>query len=409
MLCIMKFSALLCALLSIASVSAKVFNVNVGDNSELVFNPPCVSGAVAGDQIVFKFVSKNHTVTQSTFGTPCTRQSATAFDSGFMPANASSQPTFTVTLDEQTASVPLWFYCKQKNPVSHCNKGMVFAVNPTATKTFAQFKENAINQPANATSGTPCTTSTPSATGGPSTSGSSGSTGSTGSTNSTGTVHSILVGENNTLTFSPPSIQAVAGDTIKFTFLSKNHSATQSTFTNPCALAPGGVDSGFQPVSANSSKTMQWSITLDAKSASSPLWFFCAQTNPAVHCHAGMVFAINANANKTFDQYKANAMNAGGSNSSSNSTSSGGSSGSSSGGSPDSSSASPSGAGSSYGATLGSSNSGAGLSSPTTTAASAGASSVNVNAASNGVPRLHASANIVVSVIVVALVASFNL
>src|ERR1700761_487775 len=33
-----------------------------------------------------------------------------------------------------------------------------------------------------------------------------------------------------------------------------------------------------------------------------PLWFFCGQAN---HCQQGMVFSVNANANKTFDAYLA--------------------------------------------------------------------------------------------------------
>jgi len=342
---------------------------------------------------------------------PCLKESSSSFDSGFMPANASSQPTVTFTLDAQSASAPQWFYCKQKNPVSHCHKGMIFALNPSPSKTFGQFKQNAINDATNpAPSGTPCTTSgAPNATAPPSSgggttstgtnyggsgttsyggSGSGNSTGSTGyggsagSSTSNGTVHSILVGENNTLTFNPPSIQAVAGDTVLFNFLSKNHSVTQSTFTSPCTLAPGGVDSGFQATSPNSTTTMQWSITLDAKSASGPLWFFCAQTKPAVHCHTGMVFAINANAQKSFDQYKLNAMNSNDS-SSSPSTSS----------SPSSPTSDWSPAGKTPGGN---------------TASTPAAAPANVNSASNGVPGFRSSLNTVVLTVIVGLVASFS-
>jgi len=409
----MKFSALFCTLLSVASVSAKVFNVTVGANGKLEYDPPCISGAVAGDQVVFTFSPKNHTVTQSTFSTPCQRESETSFDSGFMPvgADASSKPTVTFTLDEQSASAPQWFYCRQKNPVSHCNKGMVFAINPTPSKTFAQFQQNAVNDVSNSTTGgAPCTTSAPATTATPSSSestgyngssgGYSGSSGgyngsssggssggynssSSGSSGSNGTVHSILVGDNETLTFSPSSIQAAAGDTIEFTFVSKNHSATQSTFTDPCNLAPGGVNSGFQPVPAKGSTTMQWSITLDEKSASGPLWFFCAQTKPAVHCHAGMVFAINENVNKSFTQFQMNAMNSANSSASTNSPST------------SDSSASPAGSPASSSSTPG----------PT----SAGSSAANINAASNGVPGLRSSLNTVVLMVMVGLVASFSL
>jgi len=288
----MNFSALFLALLSVLSVSAKTFNVAVGDNNGLVYNPSSISGAVAGDQIIFTFTSKNHTVTQSTFTSPCVKASSTAFDSGFQPAAKTPQPTFTITLNPQTASAPLWFFCAQTNPANHCQAGMVFAINPTATKTFAQYQANAKNSAKNSSS----TTNSPNA--------------SNGTSSTAGTVHTVIVGQNSTLTFNPPSIQAIAGDTIAFTFVSKNHSATQSTFTSPCARAPGGVDSGFQFIPPNSTTAAQWSITLDAASAASPLWFYCAQTNPAVHCHAGMVFAINPTANKTFAQFKNNAINA---------------------------------------------------------------------------------------------------
>lgn len=50
---------------------------------------------------------------------------------------------------------PLWFYCKQG---AHCQKGMVFSVNPTSDKTHALFKTAAASAPSTA-NGT--TTSTP--------------------------------------------------------------------------------------------------------------------------------------------------------------------------------------------------------------------------------------------------------
>jgi len=361
----MKFSALFFTLLSVLSVSAKTFNVAVGDNNGLVYNPSSISGAVAGDQIIFSFTSKNHTVTQSTFTSPCVKASSTAFDSGFQPAAKTPQPTFTITLNPQTASAPLWFFCAQTNPANHCQAGMVFAINPTATKTFAQYQANAKNSGNNSSS----TTNSPNS--------------SNGTSSTAGTVHTVIVGQNSTLTFNPPSIQAVAGDTIAFTFVSKNHSATQSTFTSPCARAPGGVDSGFQFIPPNSTTAAQWSITLDATSAASPLWFYCAQTNPAVHCHAGMVFAINPTANKTFAQFQNNAIN---------STSS---TAPSSTGSP-SSTGYPSNTGYPTG---GSGASGAGTSTgstPTTTSAS------------NGAPALRSSMNVGLVVSVIGLVASLS-
>jgi len=118
----------------------------------------------------------------------------------------------------------------------------------------------------------------------------------------------VLVGDGGNLAFTPSSVTAQSGDVVSFEFRAKNHSVTQSTFANPCSImtTPNtGVDSGFQPVPAGSTSFASWSFTVD--DPSTPLWFFCAQTAPANHCKAGMVFAVNAPPDKTFDAYQANA------------------------------------------------------------------------------------------------------
>ena len=46
--------------------------------------------------------------------------------------------------------------------------------------------------------------------------------------------HEVTVGANGMLAFSPSSITALVSDSIEFTFYPKNHSVTQSTFSNPC-------------------------------------------------------------------------------------------------------------------------------------------------------------------------------
>jgi len=122
----------------------------------------------------------------------------------------------------------------------------------------------------------------------------------------------VQVGAGGLLAFSPTNVTAAVGDTISFQFQGKNHSVTQSTFANPCAIqtTPAqGIDSGFQPVAANATELPQWSFTVN--NATAPLWFFCAQTNPAVHCQKGMVFSVNANPDsaKSFAAYQALAMN----------------------------------------------------------------------------------------------------
>lgn len=137
----MMFSFAAFALVSALAVSAADINVRVGDGG-LVFNPTSVTGQV-GDTIHFQFISKNHSVTQSTFGTPCV-QAPNGIDSGFLAADPASTlaPSWSFTLD---ATTPLWFFCAQTNPLNHCQSGMVFAVNPTADKTFDAYLANAKN------------------------------------------------------------------------------------------------------------------------------------------------------------------------------------------------------------------------------------------------------------------------
>jgi hypothetical protein len=49
------------------------------------------------------------------------------------------------------------------------------------------------------------------------------------------------------LGYTPESITANLGDTVSFVFMQKNHTATQSTFAEPCKKMEGGADSGFMP------------------------------------------------------------------------------------------------------------------------------------------------------------------
>jgi len=127
----------------------------------------------------------------------------------------------------------------------------------------------------------------------------------------------VQVGKNSTgqldTVFNPNQVTAQVGDTIQFEFMAKNHTATQSSFANPCTrqfntvLNLAGADSGFMPVAANATEIPTW--TIQVNDASSPQWFFC---NQAEHCNLGMVFAINAptTGNKTFDAFVTAAMTA---------------------------------------------------------------------------------------------------
>jgi plastocyanin len=115
----------------------------------------------------------------------------------------------------------------------------------------------------------------------------------------------VIVG-GGPLTYTPNQVMAAVGDTIQFVFMPKNHTVTQSTFAAPCQALPGGQDSGFVPVSANATSTQAFTVTVNA---TDPMWFYCRQFG---HCQAGMVFAINPTANKTFAAFQAaaNATNA---------------------------------------------------------------------------------------------------
>ncbi|KAJ4483092.1 hypothetical protein C8J55DRAFT_50858 [Lentinula edodes] len=143
----MRFSTAAVALLSaVASVKAANYSVIVGFNNTLVFNPNNLTGVVNGDSVSFQFASKNHSVVQSTFAAPCT---AAGVSSGFQNVsdpNGQTFPTWTLTVENATA--PLWFFCSQVLPTTtHCQSGMVFAINPTAEKSFAAFQVSSVCTP----------------------------------------------------------------------------------------------------------------------------------------------------------------------------------------------------------------------------------------------------------------------
>ncbi|KAI0342532.1 Cupredoxin [Trametopsis cervina] len=269
-----------------APPAAATFHVTVGANGQLAYNPP-TSEAKVGDVVEFSFFPKNHTITQSSFDQPC-KPLAGGFDSGFHPVAANSTdpaPPFQFIVKD---TKPVWFYCRQgeNTPASHCQQGMVGAINAPATgNTFDAFKKEAL------------------ALG-------SSSSNSTSSTSSQ--TFYVEVGANGQLQYTPPSVNAKPGDVVEFKFNPKNHTVTQASFTDPCSPLAGGFDSGFQPVAANSTSpapTFRVTVT-DTK----PLWFYCRQgahTNVS-HCGQGMVGAVNAPpTGNTFDAFKQKALDLG--------------------------------------------------------------------------------------------------
>ncbi|CAL1717089.1 unnamed protein product [Somion occarium] len=114
--------------------------------------------------------------------------------------------------------------------------------------------------------------------------------------------YTVTVGIDETdgqpgLGFDPTTIRPAVGDTITFTFqlpgYIKNpsvsqHSATQSTFDNPCTPKEGGFDTGVQSTgSANSNTGSSFDLLVND---TEPLWFFSAANQD---CKSGMVLSVN--------------------------------------------------------------------------------------------------------------------
>ncbi|KAF8527989.1 hypothetical protein BU17DRAFT_39094 [Hysterangium stoloniferum] len=317
------------ALLAIAVpliVSAQtVHDVQVGDiNGSTVYSPEAIVG-IFSCLISVCSSNKNHTVTQSSFADPCGPE---GFDSGYMPVapgQTTDLPQYNITVMDEK---PIWIHCAQKNPKSHCGLGMVFAVNCGAAgsaNSFDAFKAAAIAQGSAEGASSPAASPSPTPTD-PAAAGSGtippdpvistvtqaitleGSTwtttygsypGSAAPTPAslTGNVINVAVGNNGTLTFNPSRVSAQPRDTIVFTFMTKNHTVTQSTFSNPCVqlnnatTSQVGFDSGFQFVAPDSTQFPTFNYTVVD---TSPVWAYCRQKTPSSHCANGMVFAINS-------------------------------------------------------------------------------------------------------------------
>ncbi|KAF6841316.1 GPI-anchored cupredoxin-like protein 1 [Colletotrichum musicola] len=115
--------------------------------------------------------------------------------------------------------------------------------------------------------------------------------------------HHVTVGGPSGLVFVPDQIKANVGDMVVFTFMSQNHTATQSAFATPCDPLPGGMNSGFM-ANPNNSVTPPPQVAMQVM-VSDPLWFYCAQAN---HCGKGMTFSINPTAAKTQAMFQSMAI-----------------------------------------------------------------------------------------------------
>ncbi|KAH7910634.1 hypothetical protein BJ138DRAFT_1064855 [Hygrophoropsis aurantiaca] len=278
----------------IAAAQAAQFNVTVG-GGPLTFNPSNVN-ANPGDIVIFTFKQANHTATQSTLANPC-QMAPGGFDSGFMPVSASNTdgpfPAAQFTVQNTN---PVWVYCRQAN---HCQQGMVFAINPGDK--FAAFQAAAMS--GGSASAPPSTSTAPPPSG-------TSSAGSSAPTTGTGVDHKVVVG-GSSLVYNPSNISANVGDTVTFQFMQKNHTATQSTFADPCRAltltstsGQIGIDSGFMPVAADATTFPTYTFTVND---TTPIWVYCKQTG---HCGQGMVFSVNAveSGPNNYAAFKANAM-----------------------------------------------------------------------------------------------------
>ncbi|KAJ8062041.1 hypothetical protein OCU04_009821 [Sclerotinia nivalis] len=112
-----------------ANPNSNTHSVIVGAAGRLAFSPPRLDVAL-GDKILFEFLALNHTLTQSSLRNPCTWNATGGIDTGFKqfnPSNTSGKFVVEYTVESST---PLWFFCSQMRPISHCHEGMVFALNP---------------------------------------------------------------------------------------------------------------------------------------------------------------------------------------------------------------------------------------------------------------------------------------
>ncbi|KAJ7122568.1 hypothetical protein C8R43DRAFT_1112030 [Mycena crocata] len=309
--------------------------LNKTGGTDLTYNPANITAAV-GDTVTFEFHPKNHTVTQSSFEDPCKALAETSktgqvgFKSGFMPVDpaATHFPTFQIKIND---TKPIWGYCGQQGPPVHCTKGMVFSINAVESgpNNFDAFRDRAEKpgsgysygddksyaQDNTKTYGHVDTyTDSKGYTyyGADQTSTYANTYYTTTASKATSTSapyytaapvnHIIQVGLNKTggadLTYNPSNISAAVGDTVTFEFHPKNHTVTQSSFSNPCkplaetsTTGQVGFKSGFMFVDPAATYFPTFQIKIND---TQPIWGYCGQQGPPVHCTQGMVFSINA-------------------------------------------------------------------------------------------------------------------
>ncbi|KAF7373157.1 hypothetical protein MSAN_00523800 [Mycena sanguinolenta] len=118
-------------------ISQTTHVVDVGVQGSF-YSPPTISAGV-NDTVIFVFGGDEHSVTQSTFDAPCVRLDG-GFDSGIQGRGsdfALPPPAWSLTITN--VSETIWFFCQASIPSSHCESGMVGAINPPSIDMYNQF------------------------------------------------------------------------------------------------------------------------------------------------------------------------------------------------------------------------------------------------------------------------------
>jgi len=137
--------------------------------------------------------------------------------------------------------------------------------------------------------------------------------------------HTVTVGGDAGLVYTPSEIKAAVGDIVQFVFHKQNHSVTQSTFDKPCNRLETGEDSGLLPNPNNTVVPAPiWAYTVKEAAPSCKsnkfllftkaillieiyLGWYCKQRT-GTHCGKGMVFAINPTVEKSLNLFKEKAI-----------------------------------------------------------------------------------------------------
>ncbi|KAF9070956.1 hypothetical protein BDP27DRAFT_1401729 [Rhodocollybia butyracea] len=141
----------LCSLVLVV-LSQTTHIVTVGDDGSF-YDPPTTSAGM-NDIVNFVFTGlRQHSVTQSSLATPCLPLEG-GFNSGLTSLSNSTDPNEAPVWQLQitNASTPIYFFCMQSIPLSHCSVGMVGAINPPSQDVYNSLLSLAKNTTSTATS-----------------------------------------------------------------------------------------------------------------------------------------------------------------------------------------------------------------------------------------------------------------